>query len=123
MSTDEVKAVGLTSISTGSNKHRSVRRSMKWLSPDYRANLIESSFHARDVALVILGAEAGFITSTLGFLSAILGGLAPLIFLTILVALNACVAGHLIYKIMHMDDDLKREGSTTDATTSNTAEN
>ena len=69
----------------------------------------ESSPRARDVALVVLGAEVGFVTSTLGFLSVILGGQGVFIFLAVLVALNACVAGYLIYKVMHIDDDPKSD--------------
>lgn len=82
----------------------------KWVSPKHWMNLLdsfESSPRARNIALVALGAEVGFVTSTLGFLSAILGGLGVFIFLAILVALNACVAGYLIYKVMHIDDDPK----------------
>ena len=87
----------------------------KWLSPKHWVNLFESSFHTRDVALVALGAEVGFVTSTLGFLSAILGGLGVFIFLAVLVALNACVAGYLIYKVMHIDDDPKSGENASDS--------
>lgn len=79
----------------------------KWLSPKHWVNLFESSFHTRDVALVALGAEVGFVTSTLGFLSAILGGLGVFICLAVLVALNACFAGYLIYKVMHIDSSMR----------------
>lgn len=87
----------------------------KWLSPKHWVNLFESSFHARDVALVALGAEVGFVTSTLGFLSAILGGLGVFICLAVLVALNACFAGYLIYKVMHIDDDPKSDENASDS--------
>lgn len=79
----------------------------KWLSPKHWVNLFESSFHARDVALVALGAEVGFVTSTLGFLSAILGGLGVFICLAVLVTLNACFAGYLIYKVMRIDGSVR----------------
>lgn len=96
----------------------------KWLSPKHWVNLFESSFHTRDVALVALGAEVGFVTSTLGFLSAILGGLGVFICLAVLVALNAIVAGYLIYKVMHMDDDPKsNENGITSAVASTPAGN
>ena len=87
----------------------------KWLSPKHWVNLFESSFHARDVALVALGAEVGFVTSTLGFLSAFLGGLGVFICLAVLVALNACFAGYLIYKVMHIDDDPKSDENASDS--------
>lgn len=87
----------------------------KWLSPKHWVNLFESSFHTRDVALVALGAEVGFVTSTLGFLSAILGGLGVFICLAVLVALNACFAGYLIYKVMHIDDDPKSGENASDS--------
>jgi hypothetical protein len=87
----------------------------KWLSPKHWVNLFESSFHTRDVALVALGAEVGFVTSTLGFLSAILGGLGVFICLAVLVALNACFAGYLIYKVMHIDDDPKSDENASDS--------
>lgn len=87
----------------------------KWLSPKHWVNLFESSFHTRDVALVALGAEVGFVTSTLGFLSAILGGLGVFICLAVLVALNACFADYLIYKVMHIDDDPKSDENASDS--------
>ena len=87
----------------------------KWLSPKHWVNLFESSFHTRDVALVALGAEVGFVTSTLGFLSAILGGLGVFICLAVLVALNACFAGYLIYKVMHIDDDPESDENASDS--------
>ena len=119
MSTDENQAA-----STPSNDSSHVHRFTKCLSLEHWVNLFESSFHARDLALVVLGAEVGFVTSTLGFLSAILGGLGVFIFLAILVALNACVAGYLIYKVMHIDNDPKSdESESTSAVTGNPAEN
>lgn len=110
MSTDENQAA-----STPSNDSSHVHRFTKWVSPKHWMNLLdsfESSPRARDVALVVLGAEVGCVTSTLGFLSAILGGLGVFIFLAVLVALNACVAGYLIYKVMHIDSSM---GNNSDA--------
>lgn len=113
------------STSTSGNDSSHIHRFTKWVSPEHWINLLdsfESSSRAQDVALVILGAEVGFVTSTLGFLSAILGGLGVLVFLAILVALNACVAGYLIYKVMHMDDDPKKDENSS-ALTGNSVEN
>ena len=110
MSTDKNR-----SASTPSNDSSHVHRFTKCLSLEHWVNLFESSFHARDLALVVLGAEVGFVTSTLGFLSGILGGLGVFIFLAILVALNACVAGYLIYKVMHIDDDQKSDENASDS--------
>ena len=119
MSTDENQAT-----STPGNGSSRAYNFTKWLSPKHWVNLFESSFHARDVALVALGAEVGVVTSTLGFLSAILGGLGVFICLAFLVALNACVAGYLIYKVMHMDDDPKSdENGITSAVASTPAGN
>lgn len=119
MSTDENQAA-----STPSNDISHVHRFTKCLSLEHWVNLFESSFHARDMALVVLGAEVGFVTSTLGFLSAILGGLGVFIFLGVLVALNACVAGYLIYKVIHIDNDPKSdESESTSAVTGNPTEN
>lgn len=122
MSTDESRAA-----STPGNGSSRAYNFTKWVSPKHWINLLdsfESSPRARDVALVVLGAEVGFVTSTLGFLSAILGGLGVFIFLAVLVALNACVAGYLVYKVMHMDDDPKSdESESTSAVTGNPAEN
>ena len=112
------------SASTPGNGSSRAYNFTKWVSPKHWMNLLESSFRARDIALVVLGAEVGFVTSTLGFLSGILGGLGVFIFLAVLVALNACVAGYLIYKVMHMDDDPKSdENRSTSAVTGNSAEN
>lgn len=100
------------STDTESGSHK------KWVSPNHWMNLLDSfksSPRARDVALVVLGAEVGFVTSTLGFLSAILGGLGVFICLAVLVALNACVAGYLIYKVMHIDDDPKSGENASDS--------
>lgn len=111
MSTDENQATN-----TPGNGDSRAYKFTKWVSPDYWMNLFdsfESSPRAQDVTLVVLGAEVGLVTSTMGFLSAILGGLGVLVFLAILVALNACVAGCLIYKVMHMDDDLKRDENSS----------
>ena len=83
----------------------------KWLSPKHWVNLFESSFYARDLALVALGVEVGFVTSTLGFLSAILGGIGVFICLAFLVALNACFAGYLIYKVMRIDDSVRNNSN------------
>lgn len=122
MSTDESRAA-----STPGNGSSRAYNFTKWVSPKHWINLLdsfESSPRARDVALVVLGAEVGFVTSTLGFLPAILGGLGVFIFLAVLVALNACVAGYLVYKVMHMDDDPKSdESESTSAVTGNPAEN
>lgn len=109
MSTDKNQA---TSTSGNDNSHH---RFTKRLSPEYWVNLIESSLQTRDVVLVVLGVEVGFITSTLGFLSAILGGLTAFVTLAVLVALNACIAGYLIYKVMHIEDNLK--GGNSEPTT------
>ena len=120
MSTDKNQTNGAVS---GGRDSRS-RNFTKWLRPKHWVNLFESSFHARDMALVVLGAEVGFVTSTLGFLSAILGGLGVFIFLCVLVALNACIAGYLIYKVMYMGDDLKSdENSSVSGVTGIPAEN
>ena len=120
MSIDKNQTNGAVS---GGRDSRS-RNFTKWLRPKHWVNLFESSFHVRDVALVALGAEVGFVTSTLGFLSAILGGLGVFICLAVLVALNACVAGYPIYKIMHMDDGLKsNESGSASGVTSIPAEN
>ena len=105
MSTDENQATN-----TPGNGDSRAYKFTKWVSPDYWMNLFdsfESSPRARDMALVVLGAEVGFVTSTLGFLSAILGGLGVFICLTVLVALNAIVAGYLIYKVMHIDSRMR----------------
>lgn len=122
MSTDENRAAN-----TPGNGSSRAYNFTKWVSPKHWINLLgsfESSPRARDMALVVLGAEVGFVTSTLGFLSAILGGLGVLIFLAVLVALNACVAGCLIYKVMHMDDGLKSsESGSASAVASTPAEN
>lgn len=107
MGTDENQ-----SASTPGNGSSRAYKFTKWFSPEHWMNLLdsfESSPRARDVALVVLGAEVGFVTSTLGFLSVILGGQGVFIFLAVLVALNACVAGYLIYKVMHIDDDPKSD--------------
>lgn len=120
MSTDENQATN-----TPGNGDSRAYKFTKWVSPDYWMNLFdsfESSPRAQDVTLVVLGAEVGLVTSTMGFLSAILGGLGVLVFLAILVALNACVAGCLIYKVMHMDDDLKRD-ENSNVITGNSAGN
>jgi hypothetical protein len=111
MSTDESQAA-----STPGNGSSRAYNFTKWVSSGYWMNLLdsfESSPRARDVALVVLGAEVGFVTSTLGFLSAILGGLGVFICLGVLVALNAIVAAYLIYKVMHMDDDLKSDENSS----------
>lgn len=111
MSTDENQAA-----STPGNGSSRAYNFTKWASPKHWMNLLdsfESSPRARDIALVVLGAEVGFVTSTLGFLSAILGGLGVFIFLGVLVALNAIVAAYLIYKVMHMDDDLKSDENSS----------
>lgn len=122
MSTDENQA---TSTSSNDNSH--THKFTKWVSPKHWINLLdsfESSPRARDVALVALGAEVGVVTSTLGFLSAILGGLGVFICLAFLVALNACVAGYLIYKVMHIDDTPKiDENRSTSAVTGVSTEN
>ncbi len=105
MSTDENRAA-----STPGNGSSRDYNFTKWVSPKHWINLLdsfESSPRARDVALVVLGAEVGFVTSTLGFLSAILGGLGVFICLAVLVALNAIVAGYLIYKVMHIDSRMR----------------
>jgi len=105
MSTDESQAA-----STPGNGSNRAYKFTKWVSPKHWMNLLdsfESSPRARNIALVALGAEVGFVTSTLGFLSGIIGGLGVFIFLAVLVALNACVAGYLIYKVMHIDDEPK----------------
>ena len=118
MSTDENQAA-----STPGNGSSRAYNFTKWVSSGYWMNLLdsfESSPRARDVALVVLGAEVGFVTSTLGFLSGIIGGLGAFIFLAILVALNACVAGYLIYKVMHMDDGLKSDENSSVVTGSST---
>ena len=106
MSTDENRAA-----STPGNGSSRAHKFTKWLSPKHWVNLFESSFHARDVALVALGTEVGVVTSTLGFLSAILGGLGVFICLAVLVALNACFAGYLIYKVMHIDDSVRNNSN------------
>ena len=122
MSTDENQAA-----STPGNDSSRAYNFTKWVSPKHWMNLLdsfESSPRARDVALVVLGAEVGVITSTLGFLSAILGGLGVFICLAVIVALNECVAGYPIYKIMHMDDGLKsNESGSASGVTSIPAEN
>ena len=122
MSTDESQAA-----STPGNGSNRAYKFTKWVSPKHWMNLLdsfESSPRVRDVALVVLGAEVGFVTSTLGFLSGILGGLGVFIFLAVLVALNACVAGYIIYKVMHMDDDPKSdENGITSAVASTPAGN
>lgn len=120
MSTDENQATN-----TPGNGDSRAYKFTKWVSPDYWMNLFdsfESSPRARDMALVVLGAEVGFVTSTLGFLSAILGGLGVFIFLGVLVALNAIVAAYLIYKVMHMDDGLKSDENSS-VVTGNSVEN
>ena len=120
MSTDESQAA-----STPGNGSKRAYKFTKWVSPKHWMNLLdsfESSPRARDVALIVLGAEVGFVTSTLGFLSAILGGLGVFIFLGVLVALNAIVAGYLIYKVMHMDDGLKSDENSS-VVTGNSVEN
>lgn len=113
--------------SAPSNDSSHIHRFTKWVSPEHWVSLLdsfESSPYVQDVTLVVLGAEVGFVTSTLGFLSAILGGLGVLIFLAVLVALNACVAGYLIYKVMHMDDGLKsNENESASGVTGIPAEN
>jgi len=111
MSTDESQAA-----STPGNGSSRAYNFTKWVSSGYWMNLLdsfESSPRARDMTLVVLGAEVGVVTSTLGFLSAILGGLGVFIFLGVLVALNAIVAAYLIYKVMHMDDDLKSDENSS----------
>lgn len=113
MSTDESQAA-----STPGNGSNRAYKFTKWVSPKHWMNLLdsfESSPRARNVALVALGAEVGFVTSTLGFLSGIIGGLGVFIFLAVLVALNACVAGYLIYKVMHIDDDPKSGENASDS--------
>lgn len=113
MSTDESQAA-----STPGNGSNRAYKFTKWVSPKHWMNLLdsfESSPRARDIALVALGAEVGFVTSTLGFLSGIIGGLGVFIFLAVLVALNACVAGYLIYKVMHIDDDPKSGENASDS--------
>lgn len=105
MSTDENQAA-----STPGNGSSRAYNFTKWASPKHWMNLLdsfESSPRARDIALVVLGAEVGFVTSTLGFLSAILGGLGVFICLAVLVALNACFAGYLIYKVMRIDGSVR----------------
>jgi hypothetical protein len=111
MSTDESQAA-----STPGNGSSRAYNFTKWVSSGYWMNLLdsfESSPRARDMTLVVLGAEVGVVTSTLGFLSAILGGLGVFICLGVLVALNAIVAAYLIYKVMHMDDDLKSDENSS----------
>lgn len=113
MSTDESQAA-----STPGNGSNRAYKFTKWVSPEHWMNLLdsfESSPRARNIALVALGAEVGFVTSTLGFLSGIIGGLGVFIFLAVLVALNACVAGYLIYKVMHIDDDPKSGENASDS--------
>lgn len=113
MSTDENQAA-----STPGNGSNRAYKFTKWVSPKHWMNLLdsfESSPRARNIALVALGAEVGFVTSTLGFLSGIIGGLGVFIFLAVLVALNACVAGYLIYKVMHIDDDPKSGENASDS--------
>lgn len=113
MSTDESQAA-----STPGNGSNRAYKFTKWVSPKHWMNLLdsfESSPRARNIALVALGAEVGFVTSTLGFLSGIIGGLGVFIFLAVLVALNACVAGYLIYKVMHIDDDPKSGENASDS--------
>jgi len=113
MSTDENQATNTPG--NGSNR---AYKFTKWVSPKHWMNLLdsfESSPRARNIALVALGAEVGFVTSTLGFLSGIIGGLGVFIFLAVLVALNACVAGYLIYKVMHIDDDPKSGENASDS--------
>lgn len=120
MSTDENQTA-----STPGNGSSRAYNFTKWFSPEHWMNLLdsfESSPRARDIALVVLGAEVGFVTSTLGFLSGILGGLGVFIFLAVLVALNACVAGYLIYKVIHIDDDPK-SGENASAVASTPAGN
>lgn len=120
MSTDENQAAS----APGNGSSRAYNFT-KWVSPKHWINLLdsfESSPRARDIALVVLGAEVGFVTSTLGFLSAILGGLGVFIFLGVLVALNAIVAAYLIYKVMHMDDGLKSDENSS-VVTGNSVEN
>lgn len=122
MSTDESQAA-----STPGNGSNHAYKFTKWVSPKHWMNLLdsfESSPRARNIALVALGAEVGFVTSTLGFLSGIIGGLGVFIFLAVLVALNACIAGYLIYKVMYMGDDLKSdENSSVSGVTGIPAEN
>lgn len=111
MSTDENQATNTPG--NGSNR---AYKFTKWVSPKHWMKLLdsfESSPRARNIALVALGAEVGFVTSTLGFLSGIIGGLGVFIFLGVLVALNAIVAAYLIYKVMHMDDDLKSDENSS----------
>jgi hypothetical protein len=113
MSTDESQAA-----STPGNGSNRAYKFTKWVSPKHWMNLLdsfESSPRVRNIALVDLGAEVGFVTSTLGFLSGIIGGLGVFIFLAVLVALNACVAGYLIYKVMHIDDDPKSGENASDS--------
>jgi hypothetical protein len=113
MSTDESQAA-----STPGNGSNRAYKFTKWVSPKHWMNLLdsfESSPRARNIALVALGAEVGFVTSTLGFLSGIIGGLGVFIFLAVLVALNACVAGYLIYKVMHIDDEPKSGENASDS--------
>ena len=113
MSTDENQAA-----STPGNDSSRAYNFTKWVSPKHWMNLLdsfESSPRARNIALVALGAEVGFVTSTLGFLYGIIGGLGVFIFLAVLVALNACVAGYLIYKVMHIDDDPKSGENASDS--------
>ena len=113
MSTDENQATN-----TPGNGDSRAYKFTKWVSPDYWMNLFvsfESSPRARNIALVALGAEVGFVTSTLGFLYGIIGGLGVFIFLAVLVALNACVAGYLIYKVMHIDNDPKSGENASDS--------
>ena len=113
MSTDESQAA-----STPGNGSNRAYKFTKWVSPKHWMNLLdsfESSPRARNIALVALGAEVGFVTSTLGFLSGIIGGLGVFIFLAVLVALNACVAGYLIYKVMHIDDEPKSGENAIDS--------
>ncbi len=105
MSTDENQATNTPG--NGSNR---AYKFTKWVSPKHWMNLLdsfESSPRARNIALVALGAEVGFVTSTLGFLSGIIGGLGVFIFLGVLVALNAIVAAYLIYKVMRIDGSVR----------------
>lgn len=113
MSTDKNRAA-----KTPGNDNSPIHGFTKWVSPEHWVGLLdsfESSPRTQDVALVVLGAEVGFVTSTLGFLSAILGGLTAFVTLAVLVALNACIAGYLIYKVMHIEDNLR--GGNSEPTT------